>query len=95
MFRATKVKSRAAKALIKKIDNKTARVGVIGLGYVGLPLSMVMAEAGFRVTGLNISAGVLRDADAAHGEKSDGSLCPAKTQAPFACPNRDRERRHP
>lgn len=55
MFRTTKVKSKTAQALIKKIDDRTARVGVIGLGYVGLPLSMVLAEAGFRVTGFDIS----------------------------------------
>jgi UDP-N-acetyl-D-glucosamine dehydrogenase len=52
---ATRVKSPAARALIKKIDDRTARVGVIGLGYVGLPLSMVMAEAGFKVTGFDIA----------------------------------------
>ena len=52
---ASRVKSPAAKALIKKINDRTARVGVIGLGYVGLPLSMVMAEAGFRVTGFDIA----------------------------------------
>jgi len=53
---ATRAKSAAAKALIKKIDDRTARVGVIGLGYVGLPLAMVMAEAGFKVTGFDIAA---------------------------------------
>jgi UDP-N-acetyl-D-glucosamine dehydrogenase len=52
---ATRAKSAAAKALIKKIDDRTARVGVIGLGYVGLPLAMVMAEAGFKVTGFDIA----------------------------------------
>jgi len=55
MLKITKVKSKTAQALIKKIDNRSARVGVIGLGYVGLPLSMVMAKAGFRVTGFDIS----------------------------------------
>jgi UDP-N-acetyl-D-glucosamine dehydrogenase len=52
---ASRAKSPAAKALIKKIDDRTARVGVIGLGYVGLPLSMVMADAGFKVTGFDIA----------------------------------------
>jgi len=55
MLKTTRVKSKIARALIKKIDNRSARVGVIGLGYVGLPLSIVMAEAGFKVTGFDIS----------------------------------------
>jgi len=54
MHMPSRVKSPAAKALIKKIDDRAAKVGVIGLGYVGLPLAMVMAEAGFKVTGFDI-----------------------------------------
>jgi len=42
------------KALENRIRNRTARVGVIGLGYVGLALAMEMAEAGFHVTGIDI-----------------------------------------
>lgn len=38
--------------LIQKIKNKKARVGVIGLGYVGLPLALEFAEAGFKVIGV-------------------------------------------
>lgn len=41
--------------LIDKIKNKTANVGVVGLGYVGLPLSMELAHAGFKVTGFDIA----------------------------------------
>ncbi len=37
-----------------KFKNKNANVGVIGLGYVGLPLAVEMAEAGFSVTGIDI-----------------------------------------
>ena len=40
--------------LLKKIKNKEARVGVIGLGYVGLPLALAFGKAGFSVTGLDI-----------------------------------------
>ena len=40
--------------LINKIENKTAKVGVIGLGYVGLPLAVGFARAGFSVTGIDI-----------------------------------------
>ena len=39
--------------LIKKFKNKEARVAVVGLGYVGLPLAVVFAEAGFKVTGVD------------------------------------------
>jgi UDP-N-acetyl-D-glucosamine dehydrogenase len=44
----------SATALEEKIKNRTARVGVIGLGYVGLPLAMEFARAGFSVTGIDI-----------------------------------------
>lgn len=40
--------------LKEKIKNKEARVGVIGLGYVGLPLVKLFLNAGFRVTGFDI-----------------------------------------
>nr|WP_316247471.1 nucleotide sugar dehydrogenase [Roseobacter litoralis] len=37
-----------------KIADRTARVGVIGLGYVGLPLAVTIARAGFPVTGFDV-----------------------------------------
>jgi UDP-N-acetyl-D-glucosamine dehydrogenase len=40
--------------LLERIRKREARVGVVGLGYVGLPLGMAFAEAGFPVTGLDI-----------------------------------------
>ena len=40
-------------ALIESLKEKKARVGILGLGYVGLPLAVVFAEAGFRVTGID------------------------------------------
>jgi len=39
--------------LIKKLKDKEARIGILGLGYVGLPLAVVFAEAGFHVTGID------------------------------------------
>jgi len=39
--------------LIKKLKEKEARVAILGLGYVGLPLAIVFAEAGFHVTGID------------------------------------------
>jgi len=40
--------------LMKKIKNKTATVGVIGLGYVGLPLAVEKAKAGYDVIGFDV-----------------------------------------
>ncbi len=47
----------AGKDLARKIGDRSARVGVIGLGYVGLPLVVEMAKAGFQVTGVDIDRG--------------------------------------
>lgn len=41
--------------LIKKIESCSAHAGVIGLGYVGMPLMVAIANAGFRVTGFDIN----------------------------------------
>lgn len=41
-------------SLQEKIATKALRVAVIGLGYVGLPLAITFAEAGFHVTGIDI-----------------------------------------
>src|SRR3954464_6734333 len=40
-------------SLLQKIETKTARVVVVGIGYVGLPLAAGFARAGFRVSGLD------------------------------------------
>ncbi|MBO37087.1 MAG: UDP-N-acetyl-D-glucosamine dehydrogenase [Anaerolineaceae bacterium] len=40
-------------ALTDKIQNKEARVGIIGLGYVGLPLAVEFAQAGYHVVGID------------------------------------------
>jgi UDP-N-acetyl-D-glucosamine dehydrogenase len=39
-------------ALLCKINNKSAVVGVVGLGYVGLPLAVEKAKAGYKVIDL-------------------------------------------
>src|SRR5262249_26569155 len=46
-----------AQELQSKIKNKTAKVGVVGLGYVGLPLAVEFAKAGFHVTGIDVVPG--------------------------------------
>ena len=41
--------------LAEKIRTRQARVGIIGLGYVGLPLAVEFAKAGFCVTGIDLN----------------------------------------
>src|SRR5437588_711698 len=50
----TVIKGDAYLELEAKIRTKTARFGVIGLGYVGLPLGLTLSAAGFNVTGIDI-----------------------------------------
>ena len=45
----------APDAFRESIRNRTAGVGVIGLGYAGLPLALAFAEAGFHVTGIDLN----------------------------------------
>ncbi len=46
--------SKLSENLAQKIKSHTAQVGVVGLGYVGLPLVVEFAEAGFTVTGIDL-----------------------------------------
>ncbi len=46
--------SSTGEALKRKIADRSAHLGVIGLGYVGLPLALEMAREGFQVTGIDI-----------------------------------------
>src|SRR5271169_3475169 len=43
-----------AHQLKRKIESRTARIGVIGMGYVGLPLALLFSDQHFRVTGFDI-----------------------------------------
>jgi len=52
---------------LRRVSDRTAQVGVIGLGYVGLPLAVEFARAGFRTTGFEIDA---RRAEAVNRGKS-------------------------
>ncbi len=45
-----------ASALLDRIAGREARIGIIGLGYVGLPLAVEFAHAGFTVTGFDVNA---------------------------------------
>ena len=46
----------SAPAFDERIATRAARVGIVGLGYAGLPLAMAFAEAGFDVVGIDLSA---------------------------------------
>ena len=50
-------RTQSGDTLMQAIADRTARVGVIGLGYVGLPFAVTAARAGFAVTGFDIDAG--------------------------------------
>jgi len=51
---STHTTSEWAQKLKQKLESHTAEVGVIGLGYVGLPLAVEFARAGFHVTGIDV-----------------------------------------
>ncbi|WP_125151922.1 nucleotide sugar dehydrogenase [Clostridium rectalis] len=46
--------SQLKRNLISKLKNRTAKLGVVGLGYVGLPLAVEKAKAGFQVIGFDV-----------------------------------------
>jgi UDP-N-acetyl-D-glucosamine dehydrogenase len=50
------MKNNRSNELFNKLQDRTARVGVVGLGYVGLPLAVELANAGFRATGIDLDA---------------------------------------
>jgi UDP-N-acetyl-D-glucosamine dehydrogenase len=53
--------TRASLELEEKIRRRSARIGVIGLGYVGLPLALTFAEAGFEVLGFDLDPEKVED----------------------------------
>src|SRR3954462_12561577 len=46
--------SALADSLREKLKSRRARPGVVGLGYVGLPLAVELAKAGFHATGIDL-----------------------------------------
>ncbi len=71
--------------LIEKFTTRRARVAVIGLGYVGLPLALVFAEAGYAVTGIDIDP---RKVDAIHRGDSYIEDIPSATLLRYATADR-------
>jgi len=56
--------------LLSKIRDRRAVVGVVGLGYVGLPLAMEFARAGFHVIGFDVDTA--RVEQGAHPQRTPG-----------------------
>ncbi|MGO9232172.1 MAG: nucleotide sugar dehydrogenase [Bryobacteraceae bacterium] len=69
-----------AQILSHKIIEKRARVGIVGLGYVGLPLAVEFAKAGFSVTGIDISEDKVKRVNG--GDSYVGDI-PSATLAPL------------
>jgi UDP-N-acetyl-D-glucosamine dehydrogenase len=68
-----------ANVLAEKIRSKTARVGVVGLGYVGLPLAVEYAAEGYHVTGIDLNAGKIARVNAGDsyvGDVPTGAMAP-------------------
>ncbi len=53
-----------AQERMQRLESRTAKIGVIGLGYVGLPLSLLLSGAGFKVTGFDIDEKKVTDLEA-------------------------------
>jgi UDP-N-acetyl-D-glucosamine dehydrogenase len=53
-----------AQQRLDRLAARNAKIGVIGLGYVGLPLSLLLSEAGFKVTGFDIDEKKITDLQA-------------------------------
>lgn len=60
-----------AEQLRRKIETKSARVGVLGLGYVGLPLAVEFARAGFDVVGIDVQRSKIDRLNAGHSYVKD------------------------
>lgn len=60
--------------LIDRISSKSATIGVIGLGYVGLPLSLRFSEVGFKVIGFDVDATKIQSIES--GESYINHICP-------------------
>jgi len=52
-----------ATSLLSKLEDRTAQIGVIGLGYVGLPLVLLFSEEKFPVTGFDVDAKKIQTLD--------------------------------
>lgn len=61
----------AADQLIAKAQSRDVRFGIVGLGYVGLPLAVELAKAGYRVLGFDVEQRVVTGLNAGHSHVKD------------------------
>lgn len=59
------------KELLAKIEKKEIKVGVVGLGYVGLPLAVEKAKAGFKTIGFDVQSAKVDMVNAGHNYIGD------------------------
>src|SRR5579872_2096870 len=76
----TQVETQAANRLLEeKIRTRRAKVGIVGLGYVGLPLAVEFAKAGFEVTGIDLTDSKVARVNAGDsyvGDSANATLAP-------------------
>jgi UDP-N-acetyl-D-glucosamine dehydrogenase len=72
-----------AEDLISKAERRQILFGIVGLGYVGLPLAVELAQAGYRVLGFDINPDVVDGINAGHSHVKD--VTDAQLQAAMQC----------
>jgi UDP-N-acetyl-D-glucosamine dehydrogenase len=65
--------SKTADALIQKAERRDVVFGIVGLGYVGLPLAVELARAGYRVLGYDVNPAVVEGLNAGRSHVKDVS----------------------
>jgi len=58
-------------SILRKIETREAVCGIMGLGYVGLPLAVEVARAGFRVLGFDVSESIVKNVNAGRSHIQD------------------------
>jgi UDP-N-acetyl-D-glucosamine dehydrogenase len=72
-----------AQDLIDKAERRQIQFGIVGLGYVGLPLAVELAQAGYRVLGFDVNRQVVDGLNSGHSHVKD--VTDAQLQAAMQC----------
>ncbi|KAA3658724.1 MAG: UDP-N-acetyl-D-glucosamine dehydrogenase, partial [Chloroflexi bacterium] len=57
--------------LLQKIASREAVIGIVGMGYVGLPLAVAFAQEGFKIIGIDVSEEKVSQLNAGHSYVED------------------------